>query len=247
MSNARQPRRRLPLVLSGGMALMALLLAPYGCTVVEDAGSGASRPDSPGFDRADGEADDMREFNGLPRDQSGGTEFEGPMTVSPNEDELAASSAGDSSRHSAEVFAVLMNHSFADSTTSSVGQTAVDGYALDLPADSRAQIDQKSMFPDSQIVAGSRSWIRSSISGAGDEITVDVHLVEQYEVPSLGDTAEDPYICWVQSQLTIVRDGDAWRVADYQDAIASESREFSRWAWKGVMDSGKDWRRVPTT
>jgi hypothetical protein len=185
-----------------------------------------------------------RPFRTLDTDEPGGPRHVRPITAEPSSEILDAAAHAPPTRLSAETFAILINHAIKDQTHGSRGDSVLTEFGRDVPADSIASVEETRMFPGDRIVPGGRSWLRSSFrtTSAGTEATVDV--VEKIEAPTSAlSTPDDSYIYWARATLTLAWAEDQWHLVDYQSAIASEYEHFSNNTWRGVMDSGHDWRR----
>jgi hypothetical protein len=136
-----------------------------------------------------------------------------------------------------------MNHALEDQTHGSFGDVALDKYSDGLPSAAIASVNETRSLPGDRVVSGSRSFVRSTLSATADGAVATVFLVEKIKSPALGDAPGQPFVFWVQTRLTLTWAGGRWMLADYQSAGASEYPRFSKWTWRGAMDSGRDWRR----
>ncbi len=184
-----------------------------------------------------------RSFRQLDADQPGGPRHRAPFNSEPTSDQVADASRAEPTRRDAETFAVLVSHAIEDQTEDSIADALLNQYVDELPADSVRTIKENRDFPGNRVVPGSRSFVRSLIRESAEGYEAVVLVVEKIESPTLGDAPDQPFVFWAQSKLVVVWSDSEWALKDYQSAGASEYPEFSKWTWRGTMNSGRDWRR----
>jgi hypothetical protein len=180
----------------------------------------------------------VRPYKRLPSDQPGGVPSIPSAPTAPGAREIGTAASSSSARADGERIAILLNHALENQTAPETRAAALDRLGPDTSALARQEIDAIPVLPGTRMVPGTQSWVRSVTDGE----TVTVRLVEQAEVPALGEPGE-PYRLWTDNTLTVAHGDDGWRLIEFQRASASETVEFSDAAWRMAMDRGRDWRR----
>lgn len=187
-----------------------------------------------------------REAKKLATDQPGGPTYRTAIPAEPTKDQLQTAARATATRADAERFAIILHHALQDQTSDSVQDSARQYLSPDLPDASRDYLDglSLSLWKDTRIVPGSRSWLRSKEVSTSDQgPVVQVQLVEQIECPGLGNGPGDPFVYWGSYLITLVATAGDWVLTDIQSTGGSEYETFSPYTWKEDMDSGKGWRR----
>lgn len=138
----------------------------------------------------------------------------------------------------------MLSHAIEDQTPDSAGDTYVDHLGAEMPIEAVRSIDLSRRWAGNRVVPGGRSWVRSRWTVTGGRVEAVVQVVDQIEVPLLGDAPGEPFVCWGENLVTVKHESGRWQLIDLQRGVASEKAEFSPWTWRGAMDSGRDWRRV---
>lgn len=229
-----------------GAATLLGMVAIAACSTDSPTPSGASTrmPSTPSSEVPASAPTSERPYVKLSSDDKNGPLHTAQYPAEPDESDVLRAARNAADRAGAEAFAITLNHAL-ESQTGKVATGSWDEYlARDLPADSRAEIKTMARWQGARVVPGSRSWIRSQSVDGSRGLAFRVQLVELIEVPELGDGPGEPYVLWGDNQLTVRLSGDAWVVDDLQRSVASESKKFSPYTWKGTMDSGVGWRRI---